>query len=57
MPHYHIDDDLSKAQGVDGDLERLVINYFRELVDNDKYQVIAVSLPVRQNWQTRDKIH
>ena len=57
MPHYHVDDDLSKARSIDGDLDGLVLNYLRELVDDDKYRVIAVPLLIRQNWQTRDKIY
>ena len=36
MPHYHIDDDLSKAQGIDSDLDWLVMNYLYEPIDNDK---------------------
>ena len=57
MPYYYVDDDLSKAQGVNGHLDWLVMNHLCELVDNDKYRVIAVPLLIRQNWQTRDKIH
>ena len=36
MPDYHIDDDVSNAWGVNGDLEWLVMNYFCELIDNDE---------------------
>ena len=56
MPHYYVNDDLSKAWGVDGDLDCFVINHLCEPVNNDNYQVIAVLLPIRQSWQTRDKI-
>ena len=36
MPHYHVDDNLSKARGVDGDLDWLIMNHFCELIDNDE---------------------
>ena len=36
MPYYQVDDDLSKARGVDGNLDWFVINYLCELIDNDK---------------------
>ena len=49
MPYYHINDDLSKTRGVDGDLDWLVINYLYEPIDNDKDWVVIVSLLIRQN--------
>ena len=36
MPHYHIDDDLSKVQSIDSDLDWLVINHLCEPIDDDK---------------------
>ena len=36
MPHYHDDDDLNKAWGVDGDLDWLVMNYLCEPIDDDE---------------------
>ena len=57
MPHYYVNDDLSKARGVDVNLDWLIINHFCEPVNNGKYQVIAVLLLIRQNWQTHDTIH
>ena len=57
MPHHYVDNDLCKAQGIDGNLDWLVINHLCESIDDDEDWVIAVSLSVRQNWQTRDKIH
>ena len=57
MPHYHVNDDLSKAWGIDDDLDWLVMNHFYEPVDNNKDWVIVISFSIRQNWQTRDKIH
>ena len=36
MPHYYINNDPSKAQGVDGDLDWLIMNHFHELVNDDK---------------------
>ena len=47
MPYYHVDNYLSKARSIDGDLEWLVMNHLCEPVDNDEYQVIAVPLPIR----------
>ena len=57
MPHHHIDDDFSKARGIDNHLDWLVMTHFGELIDNDKYQVIAVLFLICQNWQIRDKIY
>ena len=57
MPHYHVDDDLSKTRRFNGNLDWLVISHLCELVNDDEYQVIAVPLSIRQNRQTRDKIH
>ena len=36
MPYYHVNNDLSKARGVDDDFDWLVMNHFCELIDNDK---------------------
>ena len=36
MPYYHVDDDLSKAWGIDSNLDRFIIDYFGELIDDDK---------------------
>ena len=36
MPHYHIDDDCCKAQGIDGNLNRLVMSHLYEPVNDDK---------------------
>ena len=47
MPHYDVDNNLSKAQGVNSDLNWLVINHFCEPVDDDEDRVVTVSLPIR----------
>ena len=57
MPHYHVNNDLSKARGIDDNLDRFVVNYFCESIDDNKDWVIAISLSVRWDWQTRDKIY
>ena len=49
MPYYHVDDDLSKARGVDSDFDWLVMNYFYESINDDKDWVIIVSLPIGRN--------
>ena len=49
MPHYYVDDDLSKARGVDGDLDWFVMNHLCEPIDDDKDRVVTVSLLIRQN--------
>ena len=36
MPHYYIDNDFCKAQGINSDLDWLVMNHLCEPVDNDK---------------------
>ena len=50
MSHYHVNDDLSKARSVDGDLDWLVMNHFCEPIDDDKDWVVTVSLLIRRNW-------
>ena len=50
MSYYHIDDDLSKARGVDGDLDWFVMNHVCEPIDNDQDWVVTVSFLIRQNW-------
>ena len=50
MPYYYVDDDLSKARGVDGDFDWFVMNNLCEPIDNDKDWVVIVFLPIRQNW-------
>ena len=57
MLYYHIDDDFSKVCDVNSDFNWLVINHLYEPVNNNEDWAIAVSLLIRQNWQTRDKIH
>ena len=44
MPHYYVNDDFCKAQGIDDNFDWLVINHFCEPIDNDKDWVITVSL-------------
>ena len=36
MPHHYINDDFCKAQGIDNNLDWLIMNYFYESVDNNK---------------------
>ena len=36
MPHYYINDDLNKAQGIDGNLDRFIINHFCKSINNNK---------------------
>ena len=36
MPHHHVNDDLSKARGVNGNLDWLVMNHLYEPIDNDE---------------------
>ena len=50
MPYYHVDDNLSKARGVDGDLNWLVMNYLCESIDNDKDWVVTIFFLIRRNW-------
>ena len=50
MPYYYVDDDLSKAQGIDGDLDWLVMNHFFEPMDDNKDWVIIISLLICWNW-------
>ena len=49
MPYYHVDDNLNKAWGIDGDLDWLVINHFCKPIDNDKDRIVTVSFLIRQN--------
>ena len=57
MPHYHIDDDFSKIQGINNNLNRFVMDHLCGLIDDDKDWVIVISLSVRWDWQTHDKIY
>ena len=57
MPYYHIDNDLSKAQNIDSDLNWFFMDYFHQLIDDDKDWIIAVFLSIYQNWPIYDKIH
>ena len=57
ISHYHVNDDLSKAKSIDSNLDRFIINYFYELIDDDKDWVITVSFSVYWDWQTYDKIY
>ena len=50
MPHYHVDNDFSKARDIDGDLNWLVINYLYESIDNDKDWVVIIFFPIHWNW-------
>ena len=36
MPYYHVNDDFSKARGVDGDLNWFIMNNLCESIDDDK---------------------
>ena len=36
VSHYHVDNDLCQARGIDGDLDWLVINHLCELIDDDE---------------------
>ena len=49
MPHYHVNHDLSKAQGVNGDLDWLVMNYFCKPIDNNEDSVVTVFFPICGN--------
>ena len=48
--HYHNNNDLCKARGINCDFDWLIIDHFCEPVDDDKDWVIAISLPICQNW-------
>ena len=36
MLHYHVDDNFSKAWGINGNLDRFVIDHLCKPIDNDK---------------------
>ena len=57
MPHYYVDNDFSKAWGIDGNFDWFIIDYLCKSIDNDKDWVIAVSFLVHWDWQTHDKIY
>ena len=50
MPYYYVDDDLGKAWGINNNLDWFIIDDLCELVDNDKYWVIAIFFSIYQNW-------
>ena len=47
MPYYHVDDNFSKARGVNVDLDWFVMNHFCELIDEDEDGVVTVSFLIR----------
>ena len=57
MPYYYIDNDFSKAKGIDSDLDWFIINHLCELINDDEDWVIVVSFSVCWDWQTHDKIY
>ena len=57
MLYYYVDKDFSKALGIDDNLDRFVIDHFYEPINNNKDWIIIVSLLIRWDWQTRDKIY
>ena len=57
MPYYYVNNDFSKAWGIDDNIDQFIIDYFCEPINNDKDWVIAISLSVYWNWQTYDKIY
>ena len=50
MPNQYIDDNLYKAQSIDGHLDWFIINHLRELVDDNKDWFIAIALLIYWNW-------
>ena len=36
MPYYYVDDNLSKARGIDGNLDQFVIDHLCKPTDNDE---------------------
>ena len=36
IPHYHVDDDFSKARGVHGNFDWFVMNHLCKPIDDDK---------------------
>ena len=36
MPYYHVDNDFSKAQGINGNLDRFVIDHLCKPINDDK---------------------
>ena len=57
ISHYYVDNDICKVRAIDGNFHWFVMNHLYELVNNDKYWIIAVPFLILQNWQIRDKIY
>ena len=36
MPYYYIDDDFSKVQSIDSNLDKFIMRYLCEPINNDK---------------------
>ena len=49
MPYYHVNNDLNKAQGINNNLDRFVIDHLCEPINNDEDWVIVVSFSVRSD--------
>ena len=50
MPHNYDDNDFCKTRDNNNNLDWFIINYFLELIDNDKDWVIIVSFLICQDW-------
>ena len=46
MLHYYVNNNFSKVQDIDGNLDWLVIDYFYKLIDNVEDWIIAIFLLV-----------
>ncbi len=51
MSHNHIDDHFCQTWYIERNFDWLVMYHFHEPVNNDQYQVVAVTFPVGWDWK------
>ena len=57
MNYHYINNYFCKAQNIIYSLDRLVVHYFYELINNNLYQVIAIIFSINQKFKTYYKVH
>ncbi len=55
--HNHIDNHFCLIWCIDHDLDWLIIYYFHKPVDDNQYQVIAITLLVSWAWEAYNKVY
>lgn len=54
--HHHINNYFYNSQSINSDLDRLIIHYFGQTVNNKKNQIVVVIFLIDGYWQTCETI-